>query len=248
MAVRPLRAPATMTAMAAEPMPNQTVAVSGLSNREFLERYAQAGRVGLCNGETLVDRAICRAQRHLDREEAWGSWSHAFLFEGQRIDGHHWVVESDLQIHRKHVQLGVQENRIAKYFDEDLYCSLAVLDFGLGAEQVSTLLREALGLAADRTRYSLRELAGTLLALRHAQLRNRRNLLARESSMYCSAFVQWVFRKIDLDLAPGVDFKNTTPEDIARTVLPHTTYLLRRDPAPPKRLSAKLKLRRRAAT
>ena len=48
--------------------------------------------------------------------------------------------------------------------------------------------------------------------------------------------------------APGVDFKNTTPEDIARTVLPHTTYLLRREPAPPKRLSTKLKLRRRAPT
>jgi len=39
------------------------------------------------------------------------------------------VIESDLQIHRKHIQLGVQENRVAKYCDEKLYTSLAVLDF-----------------------------------------------------------------------------------------------------------------------
>jgi hypothetical protein len=224
---------------------NRTVVVTGLSNQEFLERYAEAGRIGLCNGATLIDRAICRAQRHLNQDEKWGSWSHAFLFQGQRVDGHHWVIESDLQIHKKHIQLGVQENRISKYFDEDLYSSLAVLDFALSPGQVGDLLREAIGLAADRARYSLRELVGTLLALKHNELRNRRNLLARESSMYCSAFVQWVFRKAGLDLAPGVDFKNTTPEDIARTCLPHVTYRLEREVPQRKPRFPKLKVQRK---
>jgi hypothetical protein len=32
-----------------------------------------------------------------------------------------------------------------------------------------------------------------------------------------------------LDLAPGVDLKHTTPEDIARTPVPHVAYLLRRE-------------------
>src|ERR1041384_1816624 len=108
-----------------------TVVVSGLSNQEFLERYAQAGRIGLSGGVTLIDKAICRAERHLDEEEKWGCWSHAFLFQGLRADGQHWVLESDLQIHRKHVQFGVQENRISKYFDERLYTCVAALDFGL---------------------------------------------------------------------------------------------------------------------
>jgi hypothetical protein len=210
------------------PESNSTIIVTGLSNERFLERYAKAGRIGLCNGATLIDKAICRAQRHLSRHEQWGAWSHAFLFQGQRADGHQWVVESDLQVHRKHIQLGVQENRISKYFDERLFTSLAVLDFSLSDEQVGALLREAIDLAANRARYSLRELVGTLLALRHTELRNRPNLLAREKSLYCSAFVQWVFRKAGLDLAPGVDFKNTTPEDIARTSLPHVTYVLQR--------------------
>ena len=223
----------------------QTVVVTGLSNREFLELHAQPGRIGLSGGITFIDKAICRAERHLDEREQWGSWSHAFLFQGRRPDGHHWVIESDLQIHRKHIQLGVQENRIEKYFDEKLYTNLAVLDFGLAEEQIACLLREGLDLVADRARYSLRELFGTLLALNRPELRSRQNLLARESSMYCSALVQHLFRKAGLDLAPGVDLKNTTPEDIARATVPHVTYLLQRQVARSKLTELKTRLRRR---
>ena len=145
----------------------ETVVVTGLSNKEFLACYAKAGRLGLSGGITLIDKAICRAQRHIDSNKNWGAWSHAFLFQGQRLDGHHWVIESDLQVHRKHIQLGVQENRISKYYDEDLYSGLAVLDFGLDDEQVMELVKEGLELVANRARYSVRELFGTLIALRH---------------------------------------------------------------------------------
>jgi hypothetical protein len=223
----------------------QTGGVTGVSNREFLEQYARPGRIGLSGGVTLIDKAICRAERHLDERELWGAWSHAFLFQGRRLDGHHWVIESDLQIHHKHIQFGVQENRISKYFDEDLYISLAVLDLGLIEAQVACLLREGLELVANRARYSLRELFGTLIALRRPELRARGNLLARESSLYCSALLQHLFRKAGLDLAPGVDLKNTTPEDIARTPLPHVAYLLQRDVARSKLTELKTHLRRK---
>ncbi|MDB6022406.1 MAG: hypothetical protein JWQ04_2263 [Pedosphaera sp.] len=59
--------------------------------------------------------------------------------------------------------------------------------------------------------------------------------------MYCSAFVQHLFRKVEIDLAPGVHRSNTTPEDISRTIVPHTTYLLKRE-APTNKLT---ELRRR---
>jgi hypothetical protein len=213
------------------PVRGQIVLAGDLTNRQFLELQARPGRVGLSGGVTFIDKAICRAERHLVEGRKWGAWSHAFVFQGLRLDGHHWVVESDMQVHRKHIQFGVQENRVAKYFDERLYTSLAVLDFGLTEAQVGSLLREALELVSSRARYSLRELLGTLIALHHAPLRARQNVLARQRSLYCSAFVQHVFRQTGLDLAPGVDLKNTTPEDIARTGLPHTTYLLAR-PAP----------------
>ena len=207
---------------------NETVEVTGLSNREFLERYASPGRVGLSGGIKLVDRAISRAERHLDEQGRWSYWSHAFLFQGQRHDGHHWVVESDLHIARKHIRLGVQENRVAKYFDEEFYTTLAVLDFGLAEEQVATLLREGLELVATRARYSLRELVGTMLALRRPELREQDNVMARECSFYCSAFIEHLFRRSGIDLTPGRSVKNTTPEDISRTSVPHITYLLKR--------------------
>jgi len=224
---------------------NETVVLTGLSNREFLERYARSGRIGLSGGVTLIDKAICRAERHIHGKKKWGAWSHAFLFEGERHDGHHWVIESDLQFHRRHISLGVQENRVSKYFDEKLYTTLAVLDFGLTEAQTSSLLREGLELVATRARYSLRELLGTLIALRHPELRGRDNVLARERSMYCSAFVQHLFRKAGLELAPGVVGKNTTPEDIAQTSIPHVTYLLTREQAESRLVALKSRLRRR---
>lgn len=216
---------------------NQTIVVTDLSNREFLERYAQPGRVGLSSGLTLADRVICRAQC-LDGEK--GSWSHVFMFQGLRADGHHWLLESDLQFHKKNIQLGVQENRIAKYFDEDLYSSLAVIDFGVTEDQIGTLVREGLEMVASRTRYSIRELVGTYIALKRPELRGKENVLARDSSVFCSALVQHLYRKAGLDLLPGVNHKHTTPDDISRAKLPHVTYLLKREK---KRTGLRAKLR-----
>jgi hypothetical protein len=218
-----------LAAMQPDSSQREIVQVTGLSNEEFLARYAGPGRLGLSGGITLIDKAICRAQRHLDEGEQWGWWSHAFIFQGERLDGHQWVIESDLQLHHQHIQFGAQENRISKYYDEKLYTSLAVLDFGLSPGQCATLVKEGLELVANRTLYSLRELVGTLIALRHSELRSKNNLLARQSSMYCSALVRHLFRVAGLDLVPGVDLKNTAPEHLARTGLPHVAYVLRRE-------------------
>ena len=210
-------------------METQTVVVTGLTNREFIERYAAPGRVGLCGGITRIDTAIRLAQRHQHPERRWSDWSHAFLFEGKRVDGQHWVMESDLQFHRKNIQLGAQENRADKYFDEKIFPTLAVLDFGLSETQAATLLREGLELVANRERYSIRELIGTLMVLRKPELRAQENRLARERSIYCSAFVKRLFHHAGIDLVPGVTGKNTTPEDIASSPLPHMKYLLLRE-------------------
>ena len=224
---------------------NDTLTVTGISNREFLDKYAQPGRIGLAGGTTFVDQAIRRAERYVHPTGKWGIWSHAFFFEGTRVDGHHWVIESDVQIAHKHIRLGVQENRISKYYNEDLYSTLAVLDFGLSEKQVSGIVREGLELLANRANYSLRELVGTWIALRHPHLRSADNLLARDQSFYCSAFVEFLFRNAGLELLPGVDVKNTTPEEIARSPLPHVTYVLRRRPMVSKLTKLAIRLRRR---
>lgn len=226
----------------------ETIHVEGLTNAEFFERHAAPGRVGLVGGPELINRLIGRAQRQLDDDRAWSHWSHAFLFQGRRADGHHWVIESDLDIHRKHIRLGVQENRVAKYHDAKHTTALAILDFGLTPAQTEQVLAHALEQVAGQTRYSLREIAGTAWAMRHPTWRPRENLLARDRAFFCSAFVRHVFNAIGLDLVTGIDVKNTAPEHISRTTMPHTKWLLIRGPAPASRargLVKRVKARRK---
>ncbi len=206
----------------------ETIHVDGLSNREFLEQYAAPGRVGLVGGPELLNRLIMRAQRHLDEKHEWSRWSHAFLFQGRRRDGHHWVVESDLDIKRKHIRLGVQENRIEKYFEDTHYTSIAILDFGLNPAQEESVLAGALELVAGGIRYSLREIAGTVWAMRHPRWQPRENLLVQEKAFYCSSFVRHIFGRAGVHLAEGVAEKNTAPEHLIRTPVPHTKWVLTR--------------------
>ena len=135
------------------------IPVKGLSNAEFLKRYGKPGRVGMVGGVTPIDRGIRFAQRHLHPERKHSLWSHALVFQGERVDGETWVIESDLEIGKGQLRNGVQENRVDKYADERTYPNLAVLDFGLGEDDCRRLLRAALDLSARRIRYAL---GGTL--------------------------------------------------------------------------------------
>ena len=199
-----------------------------MSNREFLEKYAKPGCIGLSGGDKLACRVIRCAERHISGGR-WSNWSHAFLFGERRMDGNLWVIESDLQAAKKHIRFGVQENRMDKYFDEETYAVLAVLDFNLPPDRVTELIREGLHLVAGATQYSIRELFGTLVALRQQQLRERENKLAREKAMYCSAMVQHLFGKVGVELCPAVNVKHSTPEDIFQSLVPHTRYVLNRE-------------------
>ena len=200
------------------------------SNRDFLLAHAAPARIGLAGGSHPIDRTIRKAQRALTADASVSAWSHAFLIGDQRSDGHWWVLESDLDVRHKQIRLGAQENRLAKYFDADAWPNLAVLDFGLDAAQSTRVLASALDLLANATRYSLRELVGTMLALARPDLRTRENLLAREGSLYCSAFVQHCYASIGIEFVPGLSAKNTTPHDIAATALPHRAERLLRAP------------------
>jgi hypothetical protein len=206
----------------------ESITISGLTNREFFARYAHPGRIGIVGGTDWSNRLIGRAQRHQHPDRQWSAWSHAFLCQGLRADGHHWVIESDIDIRPKHLRLGVQENRLEKYADDEKYASVAIIDFGLNAEQETALIAQALEHVAAGARYSLREIAGTAWALRHPRWRPKENLLARERAFYCSAFVRHIFGVAGIELAIGIAVKNTTPEDIARTPVPHKKWVMQR--------------------
>ena len=60
--------------------------------------------------------------------------------------------------------------------------------------------------------------------------------------------MQQLFLKAGIDLVPGVTGKNTTPEDISLTPVPHIAYRLQRETAPGKisRLKRKISVHVRA--
>lgn len=203
--------------------------MSGLSNADFIERYAAPGCIGLCGGRDWINKLIRKAQAPLTADGHRSLWSHAFLFSERRSDGQWWVIESDLDVRHRQVRLGVQENRASRYFDAEAFPNLAILDFHLEETRTRQVQVAALDLLSGLSSYSLRELAGTLLAMHSTRLRGRSNLLAQEGALYCSALVQHCYAAADIEFLPGVHGKNVAPQDIDESPLPHASHRLIRD-------------------
>ena len=181
-------------------------------NLEFFRKHASPGCIGLVGGASALDRGIRFAQRHLNPGKAPSLWSHAFVFQGERVDGAAWLMESDFDVTKGRLRSGVQENRVEKYGSEKAYPNVAVLDFGLKAEEVRRLLSAGLDLVVRRTPYALTGTLKTYWALLTKALERDRE----KDEIYCSAFVRALYRHVGVDFAPGVAVRHTTPEHVAR--------------------------------
>lgn len=199
--------------------------VTGLGNREFLLRYGKPGCVGLFGGSSAIDRAIRAGQRKLDDADQPSLWSHAAVFQGERIDGQSWLIESDFEVGKLQLRNGVQENRIDKYESQKEWPNLAVLDFGLKEKEIRRVIVAALDLVARRTKYDLPGVLETYWAMMRKTLGTGRE----KDTTFCSAFVRAVFQHAGVDLVPGVAVQHTLPEHVSRTALPHVRHLLIRE-------------------
>jgi hypothetical protein len=202
--------------------------IKDLSNREFIEKFASPGCIGLVGANTPIDNSIKKMQKYISADGKESLWSHAFLYSSKRHDGHWWIIESDLEFHRKQMHLGVQENRAEKYYDEKHFPNLAILDLNLNEEQQNTVLGAALDLIHAKTEYSIREVFGALYTLLKKENRGGENVLAQDNALFCSATVQHCYSKINFNLAEGVSVKQLAPEDIASSSIQHSQYRLLR--------------------
>lgn len=200
-----------------------------MDNRTFLLTHAAPGRIGLCGGTDWINKAIRKAQAPLTADGHRSPWSHAFIFNEQRRDGHWWILESDLDLRYKQMRLGVQENRLDRYFDTLMFPNIAVLDFRLDADQTRKVQVAGLDLLAGLCCYSLTELVGTLFAMHSTRMRQRDNLMSQEGAVYCSAMVQHCYAAAGIDFQAGVPSKNIAPHDIDQSTLPHDSHKLIRD-------------------
>lgn len=198
-------------------------------NAAFIEKHAGPGRIGLCGGRDWINKLIRKAQSPLTHDGHRSLWSHAFLFSERRIDGQWWVIESDLDMRYKQIRLGVQENRVERYYDAEAFPNIAILDFGLDEAQIRKIQIAGLDLLSGLSSYSISELFGTLMAMHSSRLRKRSNLMAKEGALYCSALVQHCYAAANLEFLPGVPGKNIAPHDIDESPLPHRTHRIIRD-------------------
>lgn len=199
--------------------------VAGMSNLDFLKKYARPGCVGLFGGSSGVDRAIRVGQRDMDDEAKPSLWSHAAVFEGERVDSQQRLLESDFEMGKGQLRNGVQENRIDKYGSEKEWPNLAVLDLGLKEKEAQRIIVAGLDLVAKRTKYDLHGILQTYWAM----MRKTMDTGREKESTFCSAFVRALFQHAGVDLVPGIAVQHTLPEHVSRTPVPHTRYLLVRD-------------------
>lgn len=207
-------------------MPSRVVEVPGLTNESFLTTYAGKGRICLVGGSSWIARSIEDAEALITPDGRPSRWSHVFVFAGQREDGRHWLLESDIDLDWVRLQLrnGAQENTIEKYFDQKKCPQLAVLDLQITEGQADRVVARGLDLVRQKIMYPISGLIGTYLAYLF-DMERRRNLWNTKNALYCSAFVQETYLAIGMDLAPDVATTNTAPEHIWQSPVPDVAFL-----------------------
>jgi hypothetical protein len=195
-------------------------------NVEFLSTWGRPGAIGLIGGGLPIDRAIRYVQKGLTGTGQPSLWSHALIFEGKRVDGQVWVIESDMDMRKGFARFGVQENRVDKYESAKHYPNVAVLDFGLSTKEAQTVLTLALDFVSQGTPYAVGGIFKTYAAILRKQFWKQKE----KDSTFCSSFVRTLYHAVQRDLSPGIAIRHTTIEHLAQTELPHRRKELVREP------------------
>ena len=202
--------------------------VEGTCNIDFMTTHGRPGAVCLVGGTHPVDRGIRRAQKRVCPGRAPSLWSHAFVLQGERADGHAWLLESDIDLQGGQVKNGVQEHRLDKYGDASEYPNAAILDFGLTDAQARGVIAAGLDFVSRRTRYAA---AGALKTYWNILAKRLDREPRNKDAIFCSAFVRALYRHVGVDLVPSVAVHNTLPEHLAQTTVPHRRWVMLREEA-----------------
>lgn len=183
----------------------------------FWQAHAQPGSVGLIGIRFLPVRIIEKGQAPLTTDGQNSRWVHAFIFQRER-DGIPWIYESDVGIPRRgfiHWTPGAKEDPVTKWSGERI-TNACVLTANLNDEQVEAALRHARELISKGTRYRLRELIGTWLAIRGNRM-ERENVWHTRDALHCGGFVRACLLAADVEpIGPEVAMRNTAPELLYR--------------------------------
>lgn len=195
--------------------------VNERSNREFLAQHSKAGRIGLIGGSNWIHRGVRLGQALLPEFGRASLWSHVVV-----LSGGGQLYESDITIKWQELKLvnGAQENPLGKYFDDQKYPYLAILDFELSDEQTQMVLDACRKMIDEGVLYPISGLIGTGLAyLFHTE--KRKNVWGSKNALYCSAFAQKSYEAVGIDFTESAHATHTSPEHIWRTPVSHEIFI-----------------------
>ncbi|MFH1010575.1 MAG: hypothetical protein V1784_05010 [bacterium] len=188
---------------------------------QFWQTHAQPGRVGLIGIRFFLARLVEKGQARLTADRSASKWAHAFIFQQSR-DGIPWIYESDMGFMQYGLfrwAPGAQENSILKWSGPRILRA-CVLDAGLNERQVEKALEHARELIRHGTKYRLRELLGTWIAMRRGHL-ERESFLHAGTALHCGAFVRACLLAADVDpFGPNIAVSNTAPELLCQKLRP----------------------------
>ncbi len=170
----------------------------------------------------------------MDPGGAWGLWSHAFLFQGTRHDNQHWVIESDLQFHRKQYPTSAcRKTASLEILRREFLHHAGGVGFQAAGRSRGDAVKRGPELVSKHARYSLRELVGTVIALRGSGIARGRESIGAEKLHVLLGIRAAPFREGGHRSGPGRPRQeHHAGGDISRTAMPHVTYLLQREPPP----------------
>jgi hypothetical protein len=191
-----------------------------------------AACIGLIGQYGLAGSAIRHAQSIIRIDRSPSNWSHCFLFRGDltpdpvllRGRRSPWLWESTFDpvspFNHFIERVGVGARRVADYayarfqlFQPQCVPNFAVIAIGLTPDERRAVLKRASDPNVDQLTYDLGGLLGTWYSY-VTDTATRPNPLASGHSLYCSAYVQLAYDAAGIDLAPGAQLRNTSPEHL----------------------------------
>lgn len=178
--------------------------------------------IGLLGQRDLPGVTLRRAQSILRWDLRPSLWSHAFLLAARATADPQLLVDTPLREASLFPRTGifpppednaVSQGRLGLYSDRRVDANVALLAIGMSDDDAKRVADQAASPNRDRVRYNFWETLGVWQTYLWSS-DTKPNPLREGFPIGASAFVEYAFEAISLDLSPGASERNSAPEHL----------------------------------
>ena len=179
---------------------------------EKLRRYALQGDIVVIGGTSIISCLIKNVQAIQTLDHKPSKWSHTFIYLAPER-----IVESTMDFEPyqdtgKRLDNGVQYNFLHNYADVK---TAMLMHFHFTDEERRAIVSRADEMVQTGFRYPILGLIGTMLSF-WVMPWMKSNPLGTRGALYCSSFVQEVYKVVGIDFDKDKTSRNTSPEMISQ--------------------------------